>query len=50
MMKQGQIKCECGNIFYFQSIREKIPCMKCGRTHQNNGNPIPIEEEIIKDE
>lgn len=49
MMKQGMIKCDCDNEFYFQSIRETIPCMKCGKMHKNEGEPVPIEEEIIID-
>lgn len=49
-MLQGQIKCECGNVFCFQSIREKIPCMKCGKMHKNEGEPVPeIEEEASKE-
>lgn len=44
MMKQGTIKCKCGNEFYFQSIREEIPCMKCGKMHKNEGEPV-VEEE-----
>lgn len=45
MMRQGQINCECGNEFYFQSLREQVPCMKCGKMHDNEGEPIPEIEE-----
>lgn len=51
IMRQGQINCECGNEFYFQSIRETIPCMKCGKVHPNKGEPVPeIEEEETPEE
>ena len=51
IMKQGQINCECGNAFFFQSIREEIPCMKCGKTHKNEGEPVlEIEEEEAPEE
>lgn len=43
MMKKGMIKCDCGNEFYFQSIREFVPCMACGKMHSNEG------EEVIKE-
>lgn len=50
IMRQGKIDCECGNEFYFQSIQEEIHCMKCGKMHKNEGEPVPIKEEIIEDE
>lgn len=43
--RQGTIKCECSNEFYFQSIRKEIPCMKCGKMHPNNGEPVTEEPE-----
>lgn len=46
MMKQDTIKCECGNEFYFQSIRDYIPCMACGRMHPNEGAPV---EELTEE-
>jgi hypothetical protein len=46
IMKYGQKECECGNDFYFQSIRKEIPCMKCGKMHPNNGEPIPEEPPV----
>lgn len=50
IMKQGKINCECGNEFYFESIQETIPCMKCGKMHKNEGGPVQIEEGAIEDE
>ena len=44
MMRQGKINCECGNEFYYESIRESIPCMKCGKMNPNNGEPIQEEQ------
>lgn len=49
MMKQGDIICECGNEFGFQSIREEIPCMKCGKMHKNEGEQVPIEDKEINE-
>ena len=46
MMKHGEIRCECGNVFYFQSIRKEIPCMKCGTMHPNNGEPVSEEPSL----
>lgn len=48
MMKKGMIKCDCGNEFYFQSIREVVPCMACGKMHSNEGEPISeTQEELV---
>jgi hypothetical protein len=46
-MKQGYIECECGNVYYFQSIRDEIICMKCGKMNPNNGEPIPEQPEEL---
>ena len=45
IMLQGQINCECGNNFYFMSIREEVPCMRCGKMHKNEGEPVPPKQE-----
>lgn len=51
IMRHGQINCECGNEFYFQSIRGNVPCMKCGKMHKNEGEPVPeIEEKEAPEE
>lgn len=50
MMKQGMIYCECGNEFYFQSIRDNITCMKCGKMHKNEGDPVEEMAEEQEDE
>ena len=51
MMRQEKIECECGNVYYFQSIRDEIICMKCGNMNPNNGEPIPEPtEELTKPE
>ena len=49
---QGQIDCQCGNGYYFQSIRETVLCMKCGKMNPNNGEPIPepTDEELTETE
>jgi Zn finger protein HypA/HybF involved in hydrogenase expression len=55
IMKQGKIECECGNIFFFKSMRKEILCMKCGTTTPNNGElvqaePCETEETEVIDE
>ena len=55
-MRQGTIECECGNVYYFQSIRDEIICMKCGKMNPNNGESVPetpeptLEEEQTESE
>lgn len=44
-MREGKITCNCGNVFYFQSTREEIPCIKCGKMHPNNGEPV--QEDLV---
>lgn len=53
IMRSGKITCECGNEFYFRSVREEVPCMACGMMHPNNGEPVPEptpEEELTEPE
>lgn len=54
IMRKGKIKCDCGNEFYFQSVREEVPCMGCGRMHKNEGEPVPaepcVEEESTEEQ
>lgn len=55
MMREGKIVCSCGNEFWFQSIRERIPCMACGELHLNDGTPVQeiqleeLPEEEVKE-
>ena len=49
MMREGMIECECGNVYYFCSIRDEIICMKCGKMNPNNGEPIQ-QEELTEEE
>ena len=49
VMRQGTITCECGNEYYFMSIRPEIICMKCGKMNPNNGETIEIEEPILEE-
>jgi hypothetical protein len=52
ILLQGYVDCDCGNTYYFNSILETTVCMKCGKTHPNNGEPIPepTEEELTEPE
>lgn len=48
VMRRGKIECECGNVYYFESIYPQIKCLACGKMNDNNGEIIeedaPIEE------
>lgn len=48
VMRKGKIECECGNVYYFESIYPQVKCMACGKMNDNNGEIIeedtPIEE------
>ncbi|WP_167792032.1 hypothetical protein [Soehngenia longivitae] len=33
-MKKGNIKCECGQEFYYETIRDFVVCIKCGKRHE----------------
>lgn len=47
VIRKGQIECECGNTYFFESIYPKIKCMKCGKMNDNNGE-IVVQEELIE--
>lgn len=44
-MKKGNIKCECGQVFYYETIRNYVLCIKCGKRHD-----IKLEVMDEKDE
>lgn len=50
LMLKGSIKCKCGNEFWYESMREQIPCMACGKFHDNNGEPVPEPIEELTEE
>lgn len=44
-MRGGQITCECGQLFYFETVRDTVNCIKCGKKHDVSGfGPIVPEE------
>ena len=47
-MKFGEIRCECGQTFYFETTREEILCVSCGHVH--NVIDFPLKEEIVEEE
>lgn len=49
IMKQGSVKCECGNEYFYSSIYPKVVCMKCKKMNTNNGN-IVVEDELTLEE
>ncbi len=32
-MREGNIKCDCGQVFYYETRRAVINCIKCGKEH-----------------
>ncbi len=32
-MREGIIKCDCGQVFYYETKRLAINCIKCGKEH-----------------
>ena len=51
IIRQGEIKCECGNKYHFKSMREAIICMQCGKMNPNNGELCEdIEDEKIEED
>jgi|GEM_PF-2856265 len=50
VMKQGTIKCECGNTYFVQSIYPQVICMACKKMNDFNGEPIPEPKpEVTED-
>jgi len=33
VMREGNIKCDCGQEFYYETRRLVINCIKCGKEH-----------------
>jgi hypothetical protein len=44
-MKKGNIKCECGQEFYYETIRDYVVCIKCGKRYE-----LKLELSEDKDE
>lgn len=32
-MRYGEITCECGQVFYFETKREEISCIQCHKKY-----------------
>ncbi len=47
-MHCGTINCECGQQFYFETVRRKLSCIRCGKEHDVTDYPFkeepPVEE------
>jgi len=44
-MKYGTIKCECGKEFYFETVRNTVNCIGCGKEWDALEYPELEEEE-----
>jgi len=47
-MKFGEIKCPCGQVFYFETNKEFIKCTTCGLSHDTLS--FPAKEEIVEED
>ena len=47
-MKFGEIRCGCGQLFYFETTRYEIMCVSCGNVH--SVYEFPVKEEIVEEE
>lgn len=39
-MREGHIKCDCGQEFYFETTKDCIACIKCNKIHDVKSFPI----------
>lgn len=46
-MKFGEIRCSCGQVFYFETTKESIRCTTCGLSHETLG--FPLKEETVEE-
>jgi len=46
-MKFGEVKCTCGQVFYFETNKDVIACTTCGLSHETVN--FPVKEEIIEE-
>lgn len=38
-MKFGYIKCDCGQDFYFETVRDNVACINCDKEYDVSGYP-----------
>ena len=39
IMREGTIKCDCGQEFYFETTKDCIACIKCKKIHDVKSFP-----------
>lgn len=44
-MKKGNIKCECGQDFYYETIRDYVICISCGKRYEFKVEVIDEKDE-----
>lgn len=49
-MRYGQINCECGQLFYFETRRDKINCINCNEEYDIRDYPEKPELEVEDEE
>jgi len=45
VMRKGNIKCDCGQEFYFETTKDYIACIKCKKIHDVRSFPIEEVED-----
>lgn len=49
-MYYGTIKCECGQVFYFETARKKVNCILCNAEYETNSYPIKENKDLKEGE
>ena len=45
-IRRGTINCSCGQLFYFETVRTKIHCIKCDKEHDVSA--FPFKDDIVE--
>ncbi len=45
-MKHGTIICDCGQEFFFETVRKSVHCIRCGKWH--DASDYPENEGLIE--
>lgn len=49
-MYKGTINCDCGQEFYYETVRNFINCISCGKQYEAIDTKIdPVENEPAKE-
>lgn len=48
-MRYGTINCDCSQQFYFETARDKVGCINCGKEHNVTSFLVKVEEQLIEE-